>query len=200
LIIGSLLCAHVAVAAPCESAAVRAAVKASWLGEVKISLVCRKIRAKPAVQLVEARDATHAMPAFAAIVDADDAIKWSDIWAPGTHGNSSTYAIADLDGDGVDELLQHETLVGRGGEGSQALIVHAIVDGEVTTAGELQLATTQEFDQNNEPGCTATWAVVGGKKPRVQVTGTRAKAKQDACPLVGTHRYRWTRTDFVPAD
>ncbi len=205
-----LLISSVANAAPCPKAVTAAFTKAMF-GDTPVSLTptCKPVRAKHPVTLVEASVLEDTMTlGNAAIVDPKtNAVLWSRTSLPTTPGHVSTITLVDLDGDGYDELVEHEVHIGHMAMGSETLIAYDIGDGTISDGGLLPLSFTGREKSSDQNDCTATWAVVGGagRYPRVQITGKRGTNPKlspafEGCPLEGTHRYRWVRGAFVLAD
>ena len=211
-----LLASSTAHAAPCESEKLAAATHAAWGVDNLTTLDCRPIHAARPLLLVQAAldENGKAVPLasgltrYAAVLDpATDEVWWHREGYAGTPGNQSTFALADLDRDGRDELIEHMTHEGHEGTGSEHLFVYRVGDGEVREAGSLELGMFGLARMAEQNGCRGTWAIVGGpgNVPRVQVVGVREHDKRlaappETCPLDGTHRYRWTGTGFALAD
>ena len=156
--------------------------------------------------LVEASmddEKTAPIGGYAAVVDvATGNVPWTRESYPGTPGSTYAFVVIDLDGDGTDELLVHERHDGHMGSSSEVLYAYEPRDRDLAEAG--QLALGEAGIEGGNP-CTGSWAVVGGRTTRVQITATRfADPKRtpapESCPLDGVHRYRWTGALFALAD
>ena len=211
-----LLASATAHAAPCRGDKLAAATHEAWGVDGLTALDCQPLRAKHPLLLVQAGLDGEGKPAaiarsltsYAAIVDpATSVVYWHRESYAGTPGSHSTFAIADLDRDGRDELLEHVVREGHEGMGSETLMVYAIGDVEAREAGTLGLAEIGIARGAAQNGCRGTWAIVGGpgNVPRIQVIGVRDRDPKlgpapDFCPLDGTHRYWWTGAAFALAD
>lgn len=117
-------------------------------------------------------------------------------------GAGDSWQAADLDGDGMDELLEVQELF-QTGVRSTALAVYRIEGTAIREVSRLPLA----FDNQNAKAITAPRIVTcsgqqsladGGNRTReVLVEGTIARSGRRAegtirasCPLPGSHRYR----------
>jgi hypothetical protein len=198
-----LLVPTVAHAAPCDGKKLAKALVADFEVVPARPFRCTQVRGKHPLVLVESPIDPKTGMGFAAVVDAaTEAVRWQRSSSVGTPSRTSAFAIADLDGDGQDEILVHDRSTGHDMTGDESLFVLTVRGGTVVEAGTLALA-----DHGHGSPCNGTWAIVGGPhgSRRVQITGVHELDRThdpvpSSCPPEGVHRYRWTGTAFALAD
>lgn len=112
----------------------------------------------------------------------------------------ATIEIADLDGDGSDEVLRSAT-VGGNGYAKEALHVLAVRGDELVEVGSLPVrsentgAVAMGWEkQKNHYECQSAHQIVDGTKSKtklITLTGEKRRGKPpgDECPLEGRHSY-----------
>ena|SRR5438132_1121235 len=184
----------------------------AWQGSL-VAPTCTSIRGRePLVLVVDAKGfdgkpvgdpANSAIAGFAAIVDRFGRARWRDAWSNDTPGTWKTWMLVDLDGDGVDELIDLEERHGHMGFGSSRLIVYALTTRGLPTGGSQLILDQYGLEKGAEQnGCHATYRIARDPRAVIEVTGTRntdprlSPAPED-CPLVGIHRYAWTGAELI---
>ena len=121
-----------------------------------------------------------------------------------TPGSSHTYEAADLDGDGVDEIIVTEDHWGHMGYGSQSMWISHVVGGElVEVGGNLRLGYHDGDKIHNSCWASVRVAAGPGTTNLVEVTGIaeeirgREKPEPQNCALPGPRRYRWANDKLV---
>jgi hypothetical protein len=162
-----------------------------WLTADSGGLACRVIRAPTPSWLIT----LEATCGDAVVVIRDGAVVWSDGHEPAAGGTPCleySWDAADLDGDGMDELLERRSYQGHEGSGDTSLTVFPIAD---ATAGSsvLPLSASSGFDRGWS--CSSTVRLVDGPHgaKRIEVVGTISRPDMvgDHCPRPGRHTYAW---------
>jgi hypothetical protein len=110
-----------------------------------------------------------------------------------------TDTVADLDGDGADELLRSAT-VGGGGFASEAVHVYAVRGDKLVEVGKLPVRSENtgavaigEAKQKDHYECQSTTKVIAGAtgKKLIEIVGAKRKGKPpgEDCPPVGRRVY-----------
>jgi hypothetical protein len=201
----------IAVASPCPPAETLAPLAHETWPSLPAAPTCTAIHARrPLVLVVDAADfdghattaRSPALVGYAAIVDAGT-ITWHATFHHMTPGTWQDWTVADLDGDGIDELIEVEHHTGHMGFGSRRLIVHAIVDGMPTGDAALDLDQYGLEKGAEQNGCHATYRIVRDhRRSVIEVVGTRGgdpklSPTPVSCPLAGKHRYEWDGSRLV---
>jgi hypothetical protein len=195
-----------AAAAPCPQ---YLAAASEAFGQPLAQVWCRPIKGRSATVLVLATldgttEATAGRVGFAMVVVAKtQRILYQEASVPGTPGESFTYSLVDLEGDGQDALLVHHFHEGHMGTSSEYLEALRVRADDVTHLGTLMLGSGMNARDGNS--CTSgQLALVGGRSRRLQITTQYTHLEEfpevAGCPPEGTHRYRLTQGDFVLAD
>jgi hypothetical protein len=183
---------------------------ATWQGP-PVEPRCFAIRGKePLVIVVDGKGvddkparATPGALGYAVIVDATGTVRWTDIFNAFTPGDWRTWIVVDLDGDGLDELIDYDDHHGHMGMGGRSLTVHPIVNGVPGEGSTLELDLFGFEKAALQNGCHAASRIVRDhRRSVIEVVGTRGTDPKlspapDRCPLVGRHRYTWDGAHLV---
>lgn len=101
------------------------------------------------------------------------------------------FTAADLDDDGVDELVEYHDSAGTDGATAGSLVIHAIRNGALVTSAPLPL---------HEPGCFADYDIIPAslynrEPPQLRLTVTTSRTP--GCLAKGRHRMKWDASALV---
>jgi hypothetical protein len=183
---------------PCPTGDALAALgRGLFTGAGKTTATCLAAQHDRPLWVIHAAQLASDPPYVLALVDAQTKATLS---AEPLDVAASSSAIADLDGDGHDELLD-EVYTTEHQEGMTELVVSALGGGHITRLGGQVLGATGVIPPDGRAPsteCASRMKLVPGADQRIALElATRTSAAPPAyCPTRGRHVYDWTGTEF----